>query len=79
MARRRYPSDEGRIALFHKEGRGTGRGGDYKPWLTVQDVPSSGRVHRVRGLNSSQADCPFGSSARTWTTCWIWRLERLCS
>lgn len=54
MARRRYSFDEDRIALFHKEGRGTGRGGDYKPWLTVQDVPSSGRVHRVRGLKTGR-------------------------
>ncbi len=54
MARRRYAFDEDRITLFHKEGRGTGRGGDYKPWLTVQDVPSSGRVHRVRGLKTGR-------------------------
>lgn len=47
MARRRYAFDEDRIALFHKEGRGTGRGDNYKPWLTVQDLRSSGRVHRV--------------------------------
>ncbi|MFP5516143.1 MAG: hypothetical protein ACLGJC_24050 [Alphaproteobacteria bacterium] len=42
MARRRYAFEEDRITPFHKEGRGTGRGGNYKPWLTVQDVPSPG-------------------------------------
>jgi hypothetical protein len=54
MARRRYSFDEDKIALFHKEGRGRGRGADYKPWLTVQDVPSSGRTHRLRGLKTGR-------------------------
>ena len=54
MARRRYSFDEDKIALFHKEGRGKGRGADYKPWLTVQDVPSQGRVHRLRGLKTGR-------------------------
>lgn len=54
VARRRYAFDEDKIALFHKEGRGKGRGADYKPWLTVQDVPSSGRVHRLRGLKTGR-------------------------
>ncbi|CAO3417827.1 TnsA endonuclease N-terminal domain-containing protein [Azospirillum doebereinerae] len=54
MARRRYSFDEDRIALFHKEGRGKGRGADYKPWLTVQDVPSTGRTHRLRGLKTGR-------------------------
>ncbi|HCL38545.1 MULTISPECIES: TnsA endonuclease N-terminal domain-containing protein [Marinobacter] len=32
-----------------KEERGKGRGKDYQPWLTVRDLPSSGRSHRVMG------------------------------
>jgi len=32
-----------------KQGRGSGSGPDYLPWLTVRDVPSEGRVHRVLG------------------------------
>lgn len=47
MAKRRYEFDETKIARFHKEGRGTGIGKDYKPWLTVQDVSSLGRSSRV--------------------------------
>lgn len=47
MAKRRYEFDEAKIARFHKEGRGTGVGKDYKPWLTVQDVSSLGRSSRV--------------------------------
>jgi hypothetical protein len=31
------------------QGRGKGRGAEYNPWLTVWDVPSDGRSHRVFG------------------------------
>lgn len=44
-------------ALFQKwikEGRGQGRQQDYKPWLTVRDVPSEGRVHRIFGSKSQR-------------------------
>jgi hypothetical protein len=47
MAKRRYAIDEAKIARFEKEGRGRGSGADYLPWLTIQDVPSSGRRSRV--------------------------------
>ncbi len=47
MAKRRYAMDEAKISRFEKEGRGCGSGADYLPWLTIQDVPSSGRRARV--------------------------------
>jgi hypothetical protein len=47
MARKRYCFTEARIQRFIREGRGRGTGKNYKPWLTVSDVPSLGRVHRV--------------------------------
>ena len=47
MARKRYGFSEARIQRFIREGRGQGTGKNYKPWLTVSDVPSLGRVHRV--------------------------------
>jgi hypothetical protein len=46
MAKRKYGFDEAKIARFHKEGRGTGHGKNYKPWLTIQDVSSHGRSSR---------------------------------
>lgn len=49
MAKFRYSWDEAKIKRYIKEGRGKGRGKDYKPWLTVQDVPSQGRVTRAPG------------------------------
>lgn len=55
MARQRYSFDEARIARFRKEGRGQGQGADYKPWLTVRDVPSRGRSHRSLGMTTGRA------------------------
>lgn len=56
------PADARRQA----EGRGIGRGADYRPWLTVQEVPSHGLSSREYGymtgrehhcLSSGEADC----------------------
>ena len=47
MARKKYGFNEKRINRFLREKRGSGTGKHYKPWLTVSDVPSLGRVHRV--------------------------------
>jgi len=44
--RRRYGFDEAKIQRFIRQKRGLGSGREYKPWLTVRDVPSMGRVHR---------------------------------
>lgn len=37
-----------------KEGRGTGVGKEYKPWLTIQDVSSDGRATRLRGIKTER-------------------------
>jgi hypothetical protein len=49
MGRKQHWNSEARNARWLKEGRGQGRGKDYKPWLTVRDVASKGRSHRVFG------------------------------
>lgn len=43
---RQRKTDKARL----KEGRGTGRGTKYKPWLKIREVPSDGRSHRVLGI-----------------------------
>jgi hypothetical protein len=35
-------------------GHGAGEGPDYRPWLTVRDFPSLGRVHRVWGWKTNR-------------------------
>lgn len=37
-----------------KEGRGQGVGAEYKPWLKIQDVPSLGRVTRLKGIKTGR-------------------------
>jgi hypothetical protein len=43
----RYTQTENKYRKWAKEGRGQGRLDTYRPWLTIQDVPSYGRSHRV--------------------------------
>jgi len=54
MANSKYSLTEPKIRKWIKEGRGDGRGRDYKPWLTVRDLPSQGRSHRVFGHKSQR-------------------------
>ena len=54
MASRKKGFTEAQFAKWIKEGRGCGEHADYKPWLTVRELPSLGRVHRVFGLKSKR-------------------------
>ncbi|PTA48641.1 heteromeric transposase endonuclease subunit TnsA [Shewanella morhuae] len=54
MASRLKGCSEQQFAKWIKEGRGSGLHADYKPWLTVRDFPSLGRVHRVFGHKSQR-------------------------
>jgi hypothetical protein len=54
MVYQRYAMDENKIARFYKEGRGQGHGAEYLPWLTISDVPSHGRSHRVKGRKTGR-------------------------
>jgi hypothetical protein len=54
MSNRKYVIDQRRIAKFIKEGRGQGEGAEYKPWLTIRDVPSYGRSHRLLGISTGR-------------------------
>lgn len=42
------------IEKMIKEGYGSGIGSDYKPWIKIQDVPSYGRVTRVKGIKTNR-------------------------
>ena len=54
MTRRRYAFDEDRTQRFLAEGRGTGEGPSYRPWLQIQDVSSIGRSHRPYGIKTQR-------------------------
>ncbi|PKR82699.1 hypothetical protein CWO92_22970 [Heyndrickxia camelliae] len=48
MSKRKRTS---KIEKWIKEGRGSGIGSEYKPWLKIQDVSSLGRSTRLKGIN----------------------------
>lgn len=54
MAKRKRQMDDATIRRWLEEGRGSGRGMDYKPWLRVQDVPSQGLASRVPGTTTKR-------------------------
>lgn len=54
MAYRKPGMNEAKIARLYKAGRGQGRGADYLPWLTIYDLASLGRSHRVFGLKTGR-------------------------
>lgn len=45
----KYSISEAKDQQWIKDGRGAGHGCHYKPWITVRDIPSEGRSHRVFG------------------------------
>ena len=49
MAKRDRRSDRKVIDRRLKEGRGQGRGAEYKPYLRVQDAPSQRLATRIGG------------------------------
>ena len=49
MASIKFGNSNAKNNKWIKEGRGAGQNQNYKPWITVRDLPSDGRVHRVFG------------------------------
>lgn len=54
MAKRKRQTTQAVIEKRIEEGRGQGRGFNYKPWLTVQDVSSMGTCKRIKGLTTGR-------------------------
>ena len=66
MARSRYHWTQAKFEQYVKEGRGKGRGKNYKPWITIQDFPSVGRASRSPGWKSERIHHLMSN--------WEWRL-----
>jgi len=49
-----------------KEGLGSGKGKEYKPWLKIQDFPSKGRVTRVKGIKTERQHELFSDLERNY-------------
>jgi hypothetical protein len=55
---------EASISRRLREGHGQGNGASYQPWLTVQDVPSSGLAHRIKGWTTGRVHHLFSNLER---------------
>ncbi len=62
MAKRSNNWDSNKLNRWIKEGRGQGEGENYKPWLTIQDFPSMGRVTRIFGWTTNRIHHFFSDS-----------------
>ena len=51
-SRSRTPLTQAKLEKYIKEGRGSGAGKDYRPWIGVGDYSSRGRSHRILGWKS---------------------------
>jgi hypothetical protein len=54
MGKRKRATMEKSIGKREKEGRGQGRGADYKPLLYIQDVASLGLSSRIKGWHTNR-------------------------
>ncbi|MFC8689554.1 TnsA endonuclease N-terminal domain-containing protein [Brevibacillus porteri] len=54
MAKRNRNTTKQKIENRLEQGRGRGEGANYVPWLKIQDVPSDGRVSRVKGWKTGR-------------------------
>ena len=54
MGKRRRSINQKDIEKYIASGCGQGQGADYKPWLTIQDVPSRGLVNRIKGWKTGR-------------------------
>jgi len=54
MVGKKFFNSEIKNSKWIKEGRGSGRGADYLPWITVRDLGSRGRSHRIFGYTTQR-------------------------
>lgn len=54
MAKRQRATSATTIERRLKEGRGSGKGANYNPWLHIQDVPSQGLSSRIKGWKTGR-------------------------
>lgn len=79
MAKRKYSFTEQKIVRFLKQGRGAGRGKDYKPFLTVFDLPSHGLSCRMLSRKYDRVHHLFSTLERSAFLIYDWddRIEEI--
>jgi hypothetical protein len=74
MAKRKRETTQAVIDRRIREGRGQGTGADYRPWLFVQDVPSRGLTHRIKGWKTGRVHHLFSNHERDYFYLLDWSL-----
>lgn len=75
MGKRRLLWTPELIARLIAEGRGRGEGYDYIPWLKIQNVPSLGRVHRIKGWGHGRVHHLLSDLEANYFYTFQWSLE----
>lgn len=76
MAKRKRAFTKRTYERWLKQGRGTGEGINYKPWLRIQDVASFGLCHRIMSVWTTFRETYLMSNLeRDWFFCFDWMLR----
>ena len=71
--------DRKRIEKYIREGRGHGEGGDYKPWLTIQNLSSNGNETRPKGWKTKRQHEFLSNLERDYFLSWNGQIILLIS
>ena len=77
MARYADQSNPETMLRWMREGRGQGEGPDYRPWLTVRDVPSRGLSTRIKGWKTRRVQHLLSLQELRYFFCLEWAEEVL--
>ncbi len=69
MAKRDTSWTMAKYKRFLSENRGTGELASYKPWLSIQDFPSKGRVSRIKAGRQTEYIISFQIYKLDVSTC----------
>lgn len=72
LSKRNNDWSKQKLERYLKEGRGKGDFASYKPWLTVQDFPSSGRASRILGNKTKRVHHFFSDLETQCFYLWDW-------
>ena len=72
MSKRNNTWSKQKLERYLREGRGQGVKENYKPWLTVQDFPSTGRASRILGNKTKRVHHFFSDLETQCFYLWDW-------
>ena len=77
MSKRKLLWNNEKLKRYLAEGRGTGEGASYKPWLDTQSFPSDGRASRLLGIKTGRVHHFFSDTQRRYFLLQDWLDESI--